>query len=537
MQRLVTLIVVLIGLGLAGTGIYLIILGPEATLSQVTVAPVTPGDQEIAWLHPATNATTWERFVAGLKEIPDIQLDESSAFPEDSMKPPAVSLQKKDYPGKLWIRWYKLTGLKTTEIWVNDLCRRDLPPLAIVGGGNSERARELASQLANTRRRAVRELETRRSTAPVTITPPRLPVLLITTATADQVQHAELGKIDLMYIYTDRSFRFCFTNRQMAEAICDFARVQLSQDQNLQVTSSEISLLSWADDPYSGDLAQQFGENWQIPTDLTPNPRVWSQRIPHSVGSLNQPNRLEAEALDQLLKNAGGEAATGRGRELLVVPGAVAPVRRLLRGLVRTDLNERFFWIVTAGDAIDWNTIYRDRRLAWPIADVPFPLILFMHRNPVERQLSHGQGFVPEGLPGALASPTGTDDLLLYRDIGLALVRACFQETRVFDTQDRTSFRLVKKVLDDPDQLIFRLRQEQDEQGFSIFDALGNRSGRGGEYVTLLRPLYDGLRLLPQSRIDVYNRDPATQQWKKVQTLDADYGTSDSSAATQGRTP
>src|SRR4029079_4871098 len=127
------------------------------------------------------------------------------------------------------------------------------------------------------------------------------------------------GKIDLMYIYTDRSFRFCFTNRQMAEAICDFARVQLSQDQNLQVTSSEISLLSWADDPYSGDLAQQFAENWRIPTDLTPNPRVWSQRIPHNVGILNQPNRLESEARDHLLKTSGGEAATGRGRELLVI--------------------------------------------------------------------------------------------------------------------------------------------------------------------------------------------------------------------------
>src|SRR4029079_15301259 len=141
---------------------------------------------------------------------------------------------------------------------------------------------------------------------------------------------------------------------------------------------------------------------------------------------------------------------------------------------------------------------------------------LFMHRNPVERHLSHGQGFIPDGLPGAIPSPTGTDDLLLYHDIGLALVRACFQEVRVPDSQDKTTSRVEKTLLDDPDQLIFRLRQEQDEQGFSIFDALGNRSGRGGEYLTLLRPLYDGLRLLPQSRIDVYNRDPATQQWKKL---------------------
>src|SRR5205085_789926 len=145
----------------------------------------------------------------------------------------------------------------------------------------------------------------------------------------------------------------------------------------------------------------------------------------------------------------------------------------------------------------DWNTIYRDRQLSWSIEDVPFPLILFMHRNPVERQLSPGHAFRADAEAGVLPTPTGTDDLLLYRDIGQSLVHACFQD---------------EKLLDDPDLLVYRLRQEQDEQGFSIFDALGNRSGKGGEYITLLRPLFDGLQLLPRSQIDVYNRDPASQQ-------------------------
>jgi hypothetical protein len=315
-----------------------------------------------------------------------------------------------------------------------------------------------------------------------------------------------------MYIYTDRTFRFCFTNRQMAEAICDFIREQMSQDSSLQVTSSRISLLAWQDDPYSGDLAQQFGDNWRIPTTTTPNPTVWFHRIAHSVGSLNHPNRLEAQAISELVKDSA--AATVRGRELLVIPGAVAPVRRILRGLLRVDPNERFLWIVTAGDAIDWNTIYRDRHLAWSIEDVPFPLILFMHRNPVERQLSKGRGFEPEG-SGKGASPTGTDDMLLYRDIGQALVRSCFQE---------------RELLGDPDELLHRLREERDDQGYSIFDALGNRSGKGGEFITVLRPLFEGLQLLPRSQIEVYNRDPTTQQWKKIESLTAEYGSADRTA-------
>jgi hypothetical protein len=523
MQRIVTVVVILIGCGLAGAGVYLVILGPEATLTQVTVATIEPGDQEIAWLHPATNATTWERFVAGMKELPGLELDETAAFPEDSMKLPAVSLSKKGIPGRLWIRWYKLTGLRTTEVWVNDLCRRRPLPLGIVGGGNSERAREVAMQLAHQRRRLDRDFleKAKRSKTPNTaaVTLPQLPVLLITNATADLVQHPDFGTIDLMYIYTDRSFRFCYTNRQMAEAVCDFTREQISQDSSLQITSSRISLLSWQDDPFSGDLAQQFAENWMIPTGSTPAPSTWSRRIAHSIGSLNQPNRLEAQAISELVKDSA--AATVRGRELLVIPGAVAPVRRILRGLLRTDPNERFLWVATAGDAIDWNTIYRDRRLTWPIEDVPFPLILFMHRNPVERNLSHDHGFRPEVEPPVLATPTGTDDLLLYRDISQALVHACFQDG---------------KLLDDSDMLVFRLREEKDEQGFSIFDALGNRSGKGGEYITLLRPLFDGLQLLPRSQIEVFNRDPGTQQWKKIESLQADYGSTGSTARTSTRT-
>lgn len=506
MQRLITILAVLAGCGLVALGVYFVVLGPDAALAQPSVAPVAAGDQEIAWLHPATSATTWERFVAGVKEIPGIECDDRFAFPEDSMKLPAIGLSRKGQPGTLWIRWYKLTGLRTTALWVNELCHRRPPPLAVVGGGNSERARDLAIHLAGYRKQAQLDEASSPPTPPKA--EPKLPVLLITTATADQVHHPVLGEVDLMHIYADRSFRFCYTNRQMAEATCDFVREQMGQEAGLQLTSQRISLVSWQDDPFSGDLAKQFEEIWRLPTGTTPHPQVWSHRVAHSVGALNQPNQLETRAIQKLIGETLSESVTLRGRELLVLPGAAPQTRRFLRGLLRSDPNERFFWIVTTGDALDWNSVYRDRRLSWNIEDVPFPLVLFMHRNPVERQLNRDHAFAPETSGAVNARTTGTDDLLLYRDIGSALVKACFRDNL---------------LLSDPDQLIVRLRAEQDEQGFSIFDALGNRQGKGAEYITLVQPLYDGLRILPQSRISVFTRDPATQLWKRIESLHVDY--------------
>jgi len=41
-------------------------------------------------------------------------------------------MHKADHTGNLWIRWYKLTGLRTTEVWVRDYVSGKPPPLAIV---------------------------------------------------------------------------------------------------------------------------------------------------------------------------------------------------------------------------------------------------------------------------------------------------------------------------------------------------------------------------------------------------------------------
>src|SRR5438045_8349185 len=83
---------------------------PAADIAQ----PVPAGDQEIAWLHPATNGAVWERFVTGLhfieKQRTDLGLtvDDSAAFPEQTSATPAVALRVRGAPGTLWLRWYKL---------------------------------------------------------------------------------------------------------------------------------------------------------------------------------------------------------------------------------------------------------------------------------------------------------------------------------------------------------------------------------------------------------------------------------------------
>lgn len=492
MQRLFTVLIILSGIILVAAGLYVVILGPVDKLSAIKIAAIPPGDQEVAWLHPATNFATWERFVVGLKELPDVVVDESAAFPEDSMKLPVVGLSKPGYSGTLWIRWYKLTGLRTIEKWVSELCQRQPRPLAVVGGGNSERARDIALQLA--RQKLVdRQL---------------LPVFLITTATAEKVQHPELGIVDLMQIYPQRSFRYCFTNRQMAEAIHHFVREQISQDTELQITSSRISLISWKDDPFSHDLVEQFEASWRIPSEQVPQPQVASYAIAHSVGALNQPNKLEMATVEKLVREVSGESVAVRGRELLVLPAGPAPARRFLRSLYHTDPNERFLWVVTVGDAIDWNTLYRDRRLTWPVVDVPFPLIAFMHRNPVEMQLKLGRGFVADDSTEHTPNPSGTDDLLLYRDIGHSLVTACFRN---------------QQLASQPDILRQSLRAEVNEYQQPLFDEDGNRPDMAGEYITLLRPVHEELRIAPLSRIEVYERKSQAKSWQRIIQLQATY--------------
>ena len=80
----------------------------------VRARTVPTGDQEIAWIQSATNASSWERFVAAVRQVeqssPGLKVDYRGAFPEHTAAVPELALSFDHAAGKLWIRWYKLTS-------------------------------------------------------------------------------------------------------------------------------------------------------------------------------------------------------------------------------------------------------------------------------------------------------------------------------------------------------------------------------------------------------------------------------------------
>ena len=119
---------------------------------------------------------------------------------------------------------------------------------------------------------------------------------------------------------------------------------------------------------------------------------------PASAPSLT-PKRFEGE---QDLTGAAPAA-----RPLLVVTGQSTPSRRFLAELVRTSPAQARRLVVATGDAVSFNTIYRDRRVTWPIQDLPFPFVFFCHYDPIDagRRLS----VPPEGAPRATEVENGLD--------------------------------------------------------------------------------------------------------------------------------
>src|SRR4051794_11334476 len=205
-------LIVCLPVALLATGVPLPFLDRASPLPMPL--PVPAGDQEMAYLHTTTNLTTWERFVSGIVRaqmaVPGLHVDDSAAFSDSTTGVPEVVVSRDGRAGKLRIRWYKLTTEATADRWVAALAARDRPPLAFIGGGSSDRAVDLARALDRQKR-----------------WPGDRPLLFITTATADEVAVDREGPstevaANLIDVYDDRSFRFCFTNRQMAESVIDF---------------------------------------------------------------------------------------------------------------------------------------------------------------------------------------------------------------------------------------------------------------------------------------------------------------------------
>src|SRR5262245_3616963 len=96
------------------------------------VEPVPAGDQEIAWISTTTNGSGWERFVAGAAraagQFEGLTVDDSRAFLDQTTAVPELVLGREGHPGKLRVRWYKLSGERGARRIIRDLAERSPPP-------------------------------------------------------------------------------------------------------------------------------------------------------------------------------------------------------------------------------------------------------------------------------------------------------------------------------------------------------------------------------------------------------------------------
>src|SRR5262249_47427571 len=82
---------------------------------------------------------------------------------------------------------------------------------------------------------------------------------------------------------------------------------------------------------------------------------------------------------------------------------------------------------------ISFNSVFRDHDVIWNISDLPFSLVFFAHRNPVDRAAGFSEKKDErESADGELPqrTTTGTHDVLLHRDIFESLLYAAFDQGR-----------------------------------------------------------------------------------------------------------
>ncbi len=522
---------------------------------------VLASQREIVWLYPATNAASWQRFVAAVRRTAKrwqhprfaVQADDQSAFPRQTTAVPEVSLSWTGTGSRFVFRWYKLTGDWKSRDWIEALLQRQPPPLAIIGGSSSDSARELATHLHHLA--AALPAQDR-------------PLLFLTTATADRVVPFAEDKTDkqsevpLTRLYPGRIFRFCFTNKQMATAVSDFIWTR----DDLRPDKDPVHMAMWNDDSYSRDLIDGFrGALRQVMARDTANMWAWTasqtmfgagppcwrggifplQRLPlspysdsassfnldippsahiidSSVGSFDTPNPYEAKGAGEMLETLLFQS---QSRPLLIVAGQAQPSRRFLRGLIRgvPSLSKRVEIVVATGDAISFNTVYRDRQVAWNIQDLPFPMVFFCHRNPIDADAGFraalAEGERKEEDDRDSTAETGTEDVLLFGDI----VEALLQTGIAADgTPCANAAELAERLTDlrsADDRIVL------DGEGVPLFDRAGQRQNGTGEHVVCLQPIWDEDfkdRLLPRATIEVWawqrrdwQRGERGQHWQR----------------------
>jgi len=481
--------------------------------------PLPYGDQELAWINTTTNAVTWERFVSGLMQaqmsVPGLKVDDTNAFQDSTTAVPELVISMNGREGRLRVRWYKIRSDVTAADWIHALASRSPPPLAVVGGGSTDRAVDLARALA-------RETSWKGDR----------PLLLITTATADKVASAddlpgELPTRGLVDVYDDRTFRFCFTNRQMADAVLDFVwqtpdlrPVSFVRQARQAVASSLAAIpakpadsfrprvfsVHWDDDPYSTDLHRQFTESAMNYAGGANGIEFHQWAVPFSIGgylTANPDENRTAESLARQLREGPPQ------RSLLVLPTVTQPARRFLRAVTAAAPNAAQRLVVVTGDGIPVNAVYRDAEFAWPTNGVGIPTVLFTHNNPFGWDRP---GRTPPPVGYELHPPNSTEDALHFRDLGRIVVEACYPPA-----ENAGKYKLSGGLIARADDLQSRLK----ERTPAFFDNNGDRLGGTGEYVVVRGSGTERDAAERTQTLSAWRREP-DGRWRFVRTVHLD---------------
>lgn len=539
MRRRWSAVAVVVLLGVAG-GFVLYRSGLWSRGEAARPLPVPGGDQEVAFLHIPTSGDTWENFVWGLKRAemgtdgapPGLRVDDRRAFPDRTTAVPEVVIARDGFEGKLRVRWYKVTNYAPTDAWVRALAARNPAPVAIVGGWSSDRAREVAEAMS------------------ATAWPGPKPLFLMSTATADAVHPEEdnyepgYRPPELIGLY-DRSFRFCFTNKQMAASVTDFVmtdpglrpgpgalpgvraavgaaggtRTMLPWLAELRFPPPGVAALPdavaeppnvpafavvWKDDPYARDLYERFRDAIAAQWGKPGRARLavdWTE-IPFSAGRFARPNPYEAHAVDQILGNLPRRGE----RTVVVVPTVTAPARRVLAGLAQGNPAAARRLVAVTGDGIPVNVLFRDGEFAWPVRAIPIPLVLFTHTDPFDWDepgdppAPKGYELTPPAKPGDVKN--STEDIQLFALMTRVLTRGAFA--------DGTG-----GLVAGADELTGRFRALEP----AFFDPSGNRLSGSGEHVVVLRPTprAEGVVTYPDAMIEVWTPG-AAGAWVRVRS-------------------
>lgn len=516
-MRLIRYALTAVLLVILGVAIYqtMLWLGYWGNSQESQVRPLADGDQEIAFIEPATSTDDWGRLVTAVQLIekdwprlnpmlPELRVDLDGAFPPLTAAVPEITFAFANAPKhKLRLRWYKITGEHSAASWIEKLHARNRPPLAIIGGGTSNRAVDLARALTNA--------------YPDPDKPS--PVFIITTATAEKIAEDSL----LIKEYPSWSFRFSFTNKRMVEALLKFAKAtpSLWLDHTAVQERHVMHAVYWQDERYSKDLTDLFAIEFK---KGYPGGEFFDEGgIRYAIGDFFHPAPLEQDAVGTFLATRKPIAP----QSFLVLPTQSIRMRRFLINLyTRSPENARNL-VILNGDAISFNSVYRDRDAIWNIFDLPFSLVFFAHRNPIDRAAGfREEDDIGKEPSGALSRPTtsGTHDLLLHRDIFEALLYATADQGTLIGNSLKVRERLqatawhqpAVDTIDDPPRVCNTLIHVLKPEPRRFFSKLGDRRKDTGEHIVWIKPHEDRATL--SSKISIWSpaRDTNGDVWQLV---------------------